>query len=118
MKLSTYLPYTGQLSLPDTLVAFARAVESVGYTWVRGGEHILYPKKTSSRYPYAPQGTRVVDVNSNQLELFSVFSYLAGQTMTLRFQSGVLPLRSPFDTARSTATGHTPTAERYHHDSL
>lgn len=106
MKLSTYLPYTGPLSQPDTLAAFARAVESMGYTWVRVGEHILYPKKTLSRYPYAPQGTRVVDVNSNQLELFSVFSYLAGQTRTLRFQSGVvvLPLRSPFITARSTAT--------------
>lgn len=106
VKLSTLLPYTGPLSTPETLVSYARAIEDLGYTYGRVGEHILYPSRTNSRYPYSANGTRVIDTRTNQLEMFTLFAFLAGQTSQLRFQSGVMlaALRSPFVTAREIAT--------------
>src|SRR5262245_18437399 len=106
MQLSTMLPYTGPLSTPDGLVGYARALESLGCSRARVGEHLVYPARTAARYPYTPDGTRVVDPQANQLEMFTLFAFLAGQTTRLRFQSGVLlaALRSPFLTAREIAT--------------
>ena len=70
------------------------------------GEHLVYPREIRTPYPYTEDGSMPPSPSGLRLEMFTVFAFLAGQTTRLRFQPGVLvlPLRSPFSTAKAVAT--------------
>jgi probable F420-dependent oxidoreductase len=103
MRFGGPLPWTGPLSTPHNLVTVAQAVEQLGYEWVTAGEYLLYPK---SRPVPMPGGGAPLDPAHNEQEILTLFSWLAGQTTTLRFQPGMLILayRSPFAVAKQVAT--------------
>jgi probable F420-dependent oxidoreductase len=103
MRFGGPLPWTGPISTPQNLLTVARAVEDWGYEWVTAGEYLLYPKSRPSPMPGGPMP---VDPSQHEQEILTLFSWLAGQTTTLRFQTGMLILgyRSPFVAAKQIAT--------------
>jgi probable F420-dependent oxidoreductase len=106
MKIGTAPPDTATLATPRDVVTYAQSAEALGFASLRAGEHLVYPAETKTPYPYTPDGSRVVDTTSNHLELFTLFSFLTGQTKRIRFQTGVclISLRSFFASAKSIAT--------------
>jgi probable F420-dependent oxidoreductase len=103
MRFGGPLPWAGPLATASNLVTVARAVEELGYEWVSGGEYLLYPK---SRPIPMPGAGLALDPSANEHELLTLFSWLAGQTTRLRFQTAmmILTYRSPFVVAKQIAT--------------
>ncbi|MGE3620092.1 MAG: TIGR03619 family F420-dependent LLM class oxidoreductase [Acidimicrobiia bacterium] len=97
------LPWTGHLATRDDMAAYARAAEHLGYGWVSAGEHLIYPKALRARHPR--NGDLPIDASSPSHDPFTTFAWLAGQTTTLRFLTGVLlvPLRPALVTAKLVA---------------
>jgi probable F420-dependent oxidoreductase len=96
------IPWTGPLASPANIVRCAREVEALGFDFVWGGEYLLYPKTR----PVPVPGSMPLDPRHNEMELLTLFSWLAGQTSRLRFQTAmmILAYRSPFVVAKQIAT--------------
>ena len=103
IEFATHLPHAGYLATPESVTRFVRAAESLGFTTVKCGEHLVFPKSPQSPYPYAADGVHPFP-SKRRLDLFVVMSWVAAHTTTLRMQSGVciLPLRSPLEIAKMT----------------
>jgi probable F420-dependent oxidoreductase len=103
VKFGGPLPWAGPLSTPENMLRIAQEVETLGYEWVWAGEHLLYPKHIATPHPRS--GTLPIDPSSNSHEMFTLFSWLAAQTSSLRFMSAMLvvPYHSPFLTAKLVA---------------
>ena len=102
MRFGGPLPWTGPLATPENLRQVALAVEGLGYEWVCAGEYLLYPKVRPVPLP----DSIGLDPALNAHELVTLFSWLSGQTTTLRFQTAmmILTYRSPFVAAKQIAT--------------
>jgi probable F420-dependent oxidoreductase len=88
------------------LVEVARIAEETGFDGLILAEHVFYPHRVRSVYPYAPDGRSPM---SDELEFpdpLIAFAAAAAVTRRLRFMTGVylLGLRHPVEAARNTAT--------------
>jgi len=90
----------------DQLTEIARIAEEVGFTGVLLGDHILVPEKLDSPYPYSPDGQPGFDSTDVWPDPWVSISAMAAVTSRLRFGTSVyiLPLRSPFQVAKSVGT--------------
>ena len=90
----------------ERLRVVAQHAETLGFNSLWVGDHLIVPTKLNSRYPYHPEGRFPLDPADNFLEPFTVLSYVAGQTTTIRLGTGVLiiPYRNPVVTAKMYAT--------------
>ena len=102
MRFGGPLPWTGLLATPSNLRTVALSVEDLGYEWVCAGEYLLYPKTRPVPLPNSVG----LDPSLDAYELMTTFSWLAGQTTTLRFQTAmmILAYRSPFVVAKQVAS--------------
>jgi len=106
MRFGGPFPYTGPLADPATIVRCARAVESMGFDHVWIGDHLIYPKQMKSKYPYTSDGSLPIGATENFFEIFTLLSWIAGQTTTLELSTNILilPLRQPAVVARQIAS--------------
>jgi probable F420-dependent oxidoreductase len=99
---------------PTQLTEIAKIVEEVGFEGVLVSDHIFYPEKLESSYPYSPDGKPAFVPDAAFPECFSTITAMAAVTTKLRFSTMVyiLPLRDPIMVAKATATAAVLSNER------
>jgi probable F420-dependent oxidoreductase len=98
----------------DQLVELARIAEAVGFHGVMVSDHLFYPGKLDSRYPYSPDGHPGFTPDTPWPEPWSAIAAMAAVTTRLRFTTAVyiLPLRHPLEVAKATATAAVLSGDR------
>src|SRR6185436_738698 len=93
-------------SEPDDLLPIARLTEQIGFHGVFVSEHVFFPEKLESKYPYSADGTPVFTADTPWLDPWAQIAAMAAVTTTLRFVTGVyiLPLRHPLEVAKAVAS--------------
>ena len=103
MKISlTFFPVRPQFMLP-----IARHADELGYDSVWMGEHLLFPVKIASRYPYDPTGSLGQPLTTTPLfDPLITLAYIAGQTKRIQLGTSIYlaPLRHPIVVAKLVAT--------------
>lgn len=91
---------------PDSLVEFAQTAEAVGCDSVWVPEHLIWPQKIESTYPYQDSGAPPVPSSVNLYDPWVLLSAVAAVTTKIKLGTCVyvLPLRDPLVTARAVAT--------------
>jgi probable F420-dependent oxidoreductase len=96
------------LSFTETeqLVPLARAAEQAGFHGVLLSDHLFFPEKLRSRYPYSPDGKPGFDADTVFPEVFTSMAAMAAVTTRLHFSTiiYVLPLRNPLEVAKTVGT--------------
>jgi probable F420-dependent oxidoreductase len=101
-----FLPSYGYRATKKNLTDTATAAEGLGYASVWAGEHILLPTTVKSKYPFSPSGDPVHAFDRPHLDCFTVLSFLAARTDSIKLGVGVsvLPYRHPALYAKIAAT--------------
>ena len=91
---------------PDQLIEVAVAAEEAGFDGVLLSDHLFFPGKLESRYPYSEDGAPGFDGTTPFPDPWTTISAMATATTTLQFSTMVyiLPLRNPFEVAKSLGT--------------
>jgi probable F420-dependent oxidoreductase len=91
---------------PAQMQAIARRAETLGFESVWMPEHLVFPTRIVSRYPYAPDGVAPVTPETPILDPLIVLTHIAAVTSTIRLGTNIylLPLRHPLLTARTAVT--------------
>jgi probable F420-dependent oxidoreductase len=91
---------------PEQLVEIARLCESCGFEGILVSDHLFFPEKLGSKYPYTPDGVPGFTPETPWPEPFSSVAAMAAVTRKLRFATMVyiLPLRHPLVVAKACAT--------------
>ncbi len=106
MKIGIFLPTFGSGQRPEFLRALAEAAEQVGAASLWAPEHVVLVDSYASRYPYSEDGQLPLDPSAGGMaEPFTVLSYLAAVTATVRLGTGIclVPQRNPVYTAKMVA---------------
>ncbi len=84
------------------MAAVAQHAEALGFESVWVPEHLVFPTRITSRYPYSPDGVAPVRVDSPHLDPLVLLTHIAAATRTIRLGTNIylLPLRHPLLTAR------------------
>jgi probable F420-dependent oxidoreductase len=106
MRFGSTLPWVGPNATQENVSAVATAADRLGYDFAYMGGHYLYPAVQGSYYPYTVDGVLQVDPTYPNLDMFTMFAFIAGQTKTLGLKSHVyvLPWQSPLVSAKQLAT--------------
>ena len=101
-----HLPVFGPTATRDTLVAFARRAEALGYDSLWVSDHVVIPWEIRSRYPYNSAGDFPLSPTTDFLEPLTVLALVAGVTERVKLGTSVLvlPHRHPVLTAKILAT--------------
>jgi alkanesulfonate monooxygenase SsuD/methylene tetrahydromethanopterin reductase-like flavin-dependent oxidoreductase (luciferase family) len=70
--------------------AVAIAAEAAGFRTLWIGEHVVMVDRSTSRYPYAPDGRIAVPADADWLDPMIALSFAAAATRTIRIATGVL----------------------------
>lgn len=99
---------------PDQLVPLAHCAEECGFHGVLLSDHLAFPGKLVSKYPYASDGKPMFDGNMPFPDPWVAIAAMAQVTSSLRFATlvYVLPLRDPFDVAKAVGTAAILSNER------
>lgn len=91
---------------PRWYVPVAQAAESMGAESVWTQDHVVFPAAMPATYPYTENGDPGFAPTTPLFDVWVALSTIAATTSTLRLATNVyiLPLRSPFITARSATT--------------
>jgi probable F420-dependent oxidoreductase len=90
----------------DHLTPLAREADSCGFEAMAFSDHVVYPEKLDTPYPYTPDGSRRYDQTSQFPDPWVAIGSLAAATTRLRFTTNVfvLPMRNLFAAAKAIAT--------------
>jgi probable F420-dependent oxidoreductase len=90
----------------EQLPALAKIAEEVGFDGVLVGDHLVIPERLESPYPYSPDGRPGFESDASWPDPWVAIAAMAAVTERLRFATSiyVLPLRSPFQVAKTLAT--------------
>ena len=93
-------------SEPEQLVGIARAAEEAGFEGVLLSDHLFFPGRLESRYPYSEDGKPMFDGSMPFPDPFVAIGAMAAVTTRLRFGTMVyiLPLRHPLEVAKAAGT--------------
>ncbi len=91
---------------PQSALEVAKVAEEVGFESVWGGEHVIFPSKIESKYPYTPDGKVPADENTPIPDPLIWLAYVAAAAPTLRLGTCILilPQRNPLVLAKEIAT--------------
>ena len=91
---------------PEQLVEIARIAEEVGFDGILVSDHLFFPEKLESKYPYTPDGVPGFTPETAWPDPFALVGAMSSVTRRLRFATMVyiLPLRNPLEVAKATAT--------------
>ncbi len=97
---------SGAFQPPGHLIPLAIAAEEAGFEAMAFSDHVVYPEKLDTPYPYTEDGSRRYDETTEFPDPWVVIGALAAVTKRLRFTNNVfvLPMRNPFLAAKSIAT--------------
>jgi probable F420-dependent oxidoreductase len=86
----------------EKIARVARRAEELGYDSLWVSDHIIFPTELRSPYPYSPDGKLPLDPTNPLLEPFTVLSYAAAVTKTIKLGTSVIivPYRDPLVTAK------------------
>ena len=104
MRFGFYLPTRGPTATPEALEAIVRRGEGLGFHSAVIADHIAFPTRIASRYPYSVSGE--FPGQGDALEQLALMAFVAGKTERLRLVTSVmiLPYRNPVTTAKTLAT--------------
>ena len=104
MKYGFYLPTRGGTTTPGELTALVTKAETLGFHSVMIADHIAFPVKIESKYPYTVTGA--FPGEGDALEQLTLMSFIAAKTTTLRLVTSVMviPHRNPVAAAKMLAT--------------
>jgi len=90
----------------EQMAGVARRAEALGFESVWMPEHLVFPLRIESRYPYAADGVPPIVPESPLLDPLMILTALAAVTARIRLGTNVyvLPLRHPLVTARLAVT--------------
>jgi probable F420-dependent oxidoreductase len=93
-------------SEPDQLVGIARAAEEAGFHGIMVSDHLFFPGKLVSKYPYSPDGKPAFDGETPFPDAWTTIAAMAAATERVRFGTMVyiLPLRHPLEVAKTVGT--------------
>ena len=102
MRFGVHLVAAGAMIEGDSIARVAMRAEELGYDSLWVSDHIVFPAELSSPYPYSPDGKLPLDPNNPLLEPFTVLSYAAAVTKTIKIGTSVIivPYRDPIITAK------------------
>ena len=88
---------------PTDMPAIAARAEEVGYGSVFVPDHVVFPVRVESPYPYSPDGSFPFALDTPLYDPWVILSTIAAATSTIKLGTGVyvLALRHPFVTARA-----------------
>jgi len=91
---------------PEQLLGIARAAEEAGFEGVLLSDHLFFPGRIESRYPYSEDGKPAFDGATPFPEPWTTIAAMAAVTTRLRFATMVyiLPLRHPLEVAKAVGT--------------
>ncbi len=88
---------------PEHMPEVAARAEAAGYGSVFVPDHVVFPVRVDSAYPYSPDGSFPFPLDTPLYDPWIVLTSIAATTTTIKLGTGVyvLPLRHPFVTARA-----------------
>ncbi len=91
---------------PEQLVDVARAAEEAGFHGVLLSDHLFFPGRLASRYPYSEDGKPGFDGSTPFPDPWATIAAMAAVTTRLHFATMVyiLPLRHPVEVAKTVGT--------------
>jgi probable F420-dependent oxidoreductase len=104
MRYGFYLPTRGSSATPEALEALVSRGEAFGFSSVMIADHVVFPTKVESKYPYTADGR--FPGQGDALEQLALMAFVAAKTSRLRLVTSVmiLPYRNPVFTAKALAT--------------
>jgi len=96
----------GPLATPETVSELARFAEDAGFHSVWLADHVAFPARFASRYPFSADGKFPAPTSDPLLEPIAAMGVIAGMTKRVRIGTAVLivPYRNPILMARMLAT--------------
>ncbi|MDE0808641.1 MAG: TIGR03619 family F420-dependent LLM class oxidoreductase [Alphaproteobacteria bacterium] len=96
----------GPLAEPETITTLAKFAEDAGFQSIWLADHVVFPAKFSSKYPFSATGSFPAPVTDPLLEPIAAMGVLAGATSKIRIGTAVLiiPYRNPVLLARMLIT--------------
>jgi len=93
-------------SSPDDWVELTRVAEQAGFDQISLSDHVFYPDKLDSSYPYTPDGRPMFPPATVWPDVWVMTGALAAVTERITFSTHVyvLPLRNPFVVAKAVGT--------------
>ena len=87
----------GPLATPGIIIKLAQLAESLDFSAVWLADHVVFPTRFASKYPYSPTGAFPTALDLPLLEPIAVMGALAGATKRVRLGTAVLvmPYRNP-----------------------
>ena len=106
MKWGAQLPQMGQPFDRESVMGFARAIEAAGFHSGWTSDHVCWPSRIDSKYPYTDDGSFLAASDLPWLDVIATQCFVAGCTERLRlgFSVLILPYRQPVVTAKQLAT--------------
>jgi probable F420-dependent oxidoreductase len=91
---------------PDQWVRLAQVSEAAGFDQISLSDHVFYPDKLDSSYPYSDSGRPVFAPETQWPDVWVTTGALAAVTERIRFSTHVyvLPVRNPFVVAKAVGT--------------
>jgi probable F420-dependent oxidoreductase len=91
---------------PDQLVGVAQAAEEAGFHGLLLADHLFFPAKLRSKYPYSDDGAPMFDGRTPFPDPWTTIATMAAVTKRLQFATFVfiLPLREPIQLAKTLGT--------------
>jgi probable F420-dependent oxidoreductase len=104
MKYGFYLPTRGPTATREGILSIAQEGERLGLHSAMFADHVVFPVKSDSRYPYTVSGQHPGD--GDALEQLAMLAFVAAATDRIRLVTSVmiLPHRNPVLTAKMLAT--------------
>lgn len=93
-------------SEPDQLMGIAQAAEEAGFHGLLLADHLFFPGRLESKYPYSEDGTPGFDGTTPFPDPWTTIAAMSAVTTRLRFAPMVfiLPLRHPVELAKTLGT--------------
>ena len=106
MKYGFTIPGSGPLTAPASMGEIARKGEELGFDFLVCPDHIVFPRRVESPYPYNEEGVHPGTGPGECLDQLTMLAFLAGQTTRIRLGTSVMivPHRNPLVAAKSIAT--------------
>ncbi|MBI4308516.1 MAG: LLM class F420-dependent oxidoreductase [Chloroflexi bacterium] len=100
------MPQVGPTLTGADVLRFAQTAERLGFDILFVGDHVVFPERIASCYPYDPGGRHPAENVPNYVEALTLLTYVAGATSSIRLSPSVLilPYRHPVLTAKIIAS--------------
>lgn len=105
MKVGIHVPQWGPNANREGILAVAGLAEDAGLDSLWVADHVVYPLRSESKYPYREDGAPFTP-DDGFLEALTTLAAIAGATERIRLGTSVLvlPMREPLQAAKTIAT--------------